>query len=102
VFNAPLQGSGTRAGVDRGFYPAATTLFGAFLAEPRTFGVTLRGRLGFARPEPVEYVPPPAPPPPPPAMQTCPDGSSVAADAACPPPPPPPPPPAPVERGERG
>jgi outer membrane receptor protein involved in Fe transport len=103
VFNAPLQGSGTRAGVDRGFYPAATTLFGAFLAEPRTFGVTLRGKLGFARPEPVEYVAPPAPPPPPPAMQTCPDGSSVAADAACPPPPPPPPPPpAPVERGERG
>jgi outer membrane receptor protein involved in Fe transport len=103
AFNAPLQGSGTRAGVDRGFYPVATNLFGAFLAEPRTFGVTLRGKLGFARPEPVEYVAPPAPPPPPPAMQTCPDGSAVPADATCPPPPPPPPPPpAPVERGERG
>jgi outer membrane receptor protein involved in Fe transport len=98
--NAPLQGSGTQRGVEAGFYPASTSLFIAFLGEPRTFGLTLRGKLGFARevppPPPVEVVPPP---PPLPATQTCADGSVVAADAVCPPPPPPPPP---AERGERG
>ena len=65
AFNAPLQGSGTRAGVERGFYPARRSLFGAFLAEPRTFGVTLarQARLrasGAGR----AYVAPPPPPPP--------------------------------------
>ena len=98
--NAPLQGSGTQRGVEAGFYPASTSLFIAFLGEPRTFGMTLRGKLGFSRPVPP---PPPIaePLPPPPAMQTCADGSMMAVDAVCPPPPPPPPPP-PVERGERG
>jgi outer membrane receptor protein involved in Fe transport len=91
VANAPLQGSGTQRGVEAGFYPASTSLFIAFLGEPRTFGVTLRGKLGFARPAPVPYVAPPPPPPPP-----------VIEQPAPPPPPPPPPPPAPVERGERG
>jgi iron complex outermembrane receptor protein len=89
AFNAPLQGSGTRSGVERGFYPVATTLFGVFLAEPRTFGVTLRGKLGFSRPPPVAYTPPPVPVPVTPIVEE-------------PAPPPPPPPPAPVERGERG
>jgi outer membrane receptor protein involved in Fe transport len=91
AFDAPLQGSGTRRGVEAGFYGAATQLYGAFLGEPRTFGVTLRGKLGFARPAPAPYVAPPAPPPPPPVVEQ-----------PAPPPPPPPPPPAPVERGERG
>jgi outer membrane receptor protein involved in Fe transport len=89
AFDAPLQGSGTTRGVEAGFYPRATQLYGAFLGEPRTYGVTLRGKLGFARPAPPPYVAPPAPPPPP-------------VVEAPPPPPPPPPPPAPVERGERG
>lgn len=88
AFDAPLQGSGTQRGVEQGFYPRSTQLYGAFLGEPRTFGVTLRGKLGWNRPAPEPYVAPPAPPPP-------------AAEPA-PPPPPPPPPPAPVERGERG
>ena len=44
AFNAPLQGSGTQRGVDAGFYPSANSLYIAFLGEPRTFGVTLRGK----------------------------------------------------------
>jgi hypothetical protein len=59
--------------------------------RPRTFGVTLRGKLDFERAAPPPYVPPPPPPPPP-----------VVEQPAPPPPPPPPPPPAPTERGERG
>src|SRR5205085_9141567 len=88
AFDAPLQGSGTTRGVEAGFYARATQLYGAFLGEPRTYGVTLRGKLGFAPPAPPPYVAPPAPPPP--------------VVEAPPPPPPPPPPPAPMERGERG
>ena len=90
-FDAPLQGTGTTRGVEAGFYPVATQLYGAFLGEPRTFGLTLRGKLGLNRAAPVPYTPPPPPPPPP-----------VAEQPAPPPPPPPPPPPAPTERGERG
>jgi len=96
AFDAPIQGSGTARGVESGFYARSTQLYGAFLGEPRTFGATLRGRLGWHRPPPPAYVPPP--PPPPPATQTCPDGSVIAATDTCPPPPPPPPAPAP-ERG---
>ena len=90
-FDAPVQGSGTTRAVEAGFIPAATQLYGAFLGEPRTFGLTLRAKTGFARPAPVQYVPPPAPPPPPPVVEQ-----------PAPPPPPPPPAPAPTERGERG
>ncbi len=43
-FNSPLMGSGTTAQTVRGG-PAATTLFGSFLAEPRTFGVTVRTKF---------------------------------------------------------
>ena len=87
--NAPLQGSGTQRGVESGFYPASTSLYIAFLGEPRTFGLTLRGKLGWSRPAPAPYVAPIAPPlPPPPAVEE-----------AAPPPPPPPPPPAVPERG---
>ena len=45
AFDAPLQGSGTREAVDRGFLARSTQLYGVFLAEPRTFGLTLRGKL---------------------------------------------------------
>jgi iron complex outermembrane receptor protein len=44
-FDAPLQGSGTRRGIQQGFYPAASGLYGAFLAEPRTYGVTVRTKF---------------------------------------------------------
>jgi len=43
-FNSPLLGSGTIAQTVRGG-PNASTLFGSFLAEPRTFGVTVRTRF---------------------------------------------------------
>jgi iron complex outermembrane recepter protein len=92
AFDSPLQGSCSQRGADNGFCSpipnVSTGLFNAYLGEPRMYGVTLRGKLGFARPAPAPYVAPPAPPPP------------VVEQA--PPPPPPPPPPAPVERGERG
>jgi iron complex outermembrane receptor protein len=55
-FDAPLQGQGTTRAVEAGFTPASTQLYGAFLGEPRTFGVTLRGKLGFSRPAPAPYV----------------------------------------------
>ncbi len=90
AFDAPIQGTPgtTTRAVQAGFFPRATQIYGAFLGEPRTFGITLRGKLGFNQPAPPPYVAPPAPPPPPVIEQ--------------PAPPPPPPPPAPTERGERG
>jgi hypothetical protein len=51
AFDAPVQGFGTtggsntRRGVDYGYYPRSNQLFGAFLAEPRTYGLTLRTRF---------------------------------------------------------
>jgi hypothetical protein len=110
AFNSPFQqGGSTQPPFAPGFthapfvdpqYPGGRQLFSMFLAEPRTFGLTLRAKFGGTRAAPA-YVPaPPPPPPPPPATQTCPDGSVIEATATCPvpPPPPPPPPPAP-ERG---
>ena len=105
AFDGPLQGSCTTLGAQAGFCsPVAnrsTQLFGAFLAEPRTYGLTLRAK--FAPPPAVAaepFVAPPPPPPAPPATQTCPDGSVILATDSCPLPPPPPPPPAPEpERG---
>jgi iron complex outermembrane recepter protein len=41
TFDAPLQGSGTRRQTQQ-FGTAANQLYGAFLAEPRTYGVTAR------------------------------------------------------------
>jgi iron complex outermembrane receptor protein len=105
AFDAPLQGSGTTRGVEQGsangFYDRSTQLFGAFLAEPRTYGATLRFKWGPSAPAPT-YAPPPPMPPAPPETQTCPDGSVVLASAICPVPPPPPPPPPPPAAGERG
>ena len=49
AFDMPLQGSCTERGAQAGFCsptPNRTTqLFGAFLGEPRTFGVTVRGKM---------------------------------------------------------
>jgi iron complex outermembrane recepter protein len=41
TFDAPLQGSGTTRQTQQ-FGSATNQLFGAFLAEPRTYGVTAR------------------------------------------------------------
>jgi outer membrane receptor protein involved in Fe transport len=100
AFDAPIQGGCTTRGAVRGFCAAstsvptgtrATQLYGAFLGEPRTFGITLRAKWA-PRPTPPAYSPPPAPPPPPPVVE----------QPAPPAPPPPPPPPPPTEKGERG
>ena len=110
AFNSPFQAGGsTTPPFAPGFtfapfvdpqFPGGRQIFSMFLAEPRTFGLTLRGKLDFARAPAPAYTPPPAPPPPPPATQTCPDGSVILATDTCPAPPPPPPPPPPApERG---
>ena len=96
AFDALLQGQGTQRGVEQGFYPRSNQLFGVFLNEPRTYGLTLRGKFGPSRAPVAAYI---APPPPPPiaATQTCPDGTVIDAAAVCPAPPPPPAP-----AGQRG
>jgi outer membrane receptor protein involved in Fe transport len=43
-FDAPLQGSGT-TGATRAFGTRSTGLFAAFLAEPRTYGITVRTKF---------------------------------------------------------
>ncbi|KTF69828.1 TonB-dependent receptor [Sphingomonas sp. HT-1] len=48
AFNLPFQGAGSRSQVQAFGAPAfatANTLFGSFLAEPRTYGLTLRSRF---------------------------------------------------------
>jgi outer membrane receptor protein involved in Fe transport len=93
AFDAFAQGSCTQRGADLGYCsPVAgrsTQLYAAFLGEPRTFGVTIRGKMDYARPVPVVYTPQAVPLPPPPVVEPAP----VA---------PPPPPPPPVQRGQRG
>ena len=48
-FSSPYQAASTTPGATPGFnqqfYPGGTQIFSAFLAEPRTYGVTLRGRF---------------------------------------------------------
>ncbi|MCL6683691.1 TonB-dependent receptor [Sphingomonas alba] len=108
AFDAPLQGGCTENGALNGFcgvlanYPVTTRsqqLYADFLGEPRTFGLTIKGKLGQPRPRMVEAAPPAPPPPPPAPMQTCADGSVIEASATCPSPPPPPPPAPAPERG---
>jgi len=102
AFNSPFQEGANGPPFTDPAYPGGRQLFSAFLAEPRTYGLTVRGKFSAPRPVPVAYVAPPAPPPPP-AMQTCPDGTMIEAAAMCPPPPaPPPPPPPPMPEPERG
>ncbi len=49
AFDMPLQGSCTERGAQNGFCSPtpnrSTQLFGAFLGEPRTFGLTIRGKM---------------------------------------------------------
>lgn len=45
AFDAPIQGSNSRGLVEQGAATSSTQLFGAFLNEPRTFGVTLKGKF---------------------------------------------------------
>jgi outer membrane receptor protein involved in Fe transport len=49
AFDAPIQGTCTTAGAVNGFCSpvpnVSTALYGTFLGEPRTFGITLRGKL---------------------------------------------------------
>jgi hypothetical protein len=106
AFDATLQGSCTVRGAQAGFCSPlpnrATQLYGTFLAEPRTYGLTVRFKWApgpRSAPEPVVEAAP-TPPPPAPATQTCPDGSVILATDTCPAPPQtPPPPPAAPERG---
>jgi outer membrane receptor protein involved in Fe transport len=100
AFNSPFQAGATSAPFTDPDYPGGRQIFSTFLAEPRTYGLTLRGRFSAPRRIVEDVAPPPPPPPPPPvATQTCPDGTVILASAACPPPPPPPPPPPEPERG---
>jgi hypothetical protein len=99
AFNTPFQAGGsTTPPWAPGFtfapfvdpqFPGSRQLFSQFLAEPRTYGLTLRAKFGPSRAPMPAYVEPPAPPPPPPA----------AVEPAPPPPPPPPPPPSSGQRG---
>ena len=102
AFNSPFQeGSATNPPVFQDpQFPGGRQIFSAFLAEPRTYGLTLRAKWSPTPRMVEEAAPLPPPPPPPPApTQTCPDGSVILATSACPPPPPPPPPPPAPERG---
>ena len=99
AFNTPFQAGGsTTPPWAPGFtfapfidpqFPGSRQLFSQFLAEPRTYGLTLRAKFGPSRAPAPAYVEPPAPPPPPPP----------AVEQPAPPPPPPPPPPPSGQRG---
>ena len=101
AFNTPFQAGGsTTPPWAPGFtfapfvdpqYPGSRQLFSQFLAEPRTYGLTLRAKFGPSRAAMPAYVEPPAAPPPPPPP-------TVEVEPAPPPPPPPPPP----SSGQRG
>jgi len=103
AFNSPFQEGAVGAPFTDPAYPGGRQIFSTFLAEPRTFGVTLRAEWSPRPAAPVSEPapPPPPPPPPPPATQTCPNGAVMLATDTCPAPPPPPPPP-PAPQGERG
>jgi len=101
AFNSPFQEGAASAPFTDPFFPGGRQIFSAFLAEPRTYGLTVRAKLSAPRPAPVVEPAPPPPPPPPVATQTCYDGSVIEATAVCPSPPPPPPPP-PEPAPERG
>ena len=49
AFTSPVQAGSTTPGATPGFpaaqYPGGTQIFSAFLAEPRTYGVTVRGKF---------------------------------------------------------
>jgi len=45
AFNSPFQQGANTATFQDPIYPGGRQLFSQFLAEPRTYGVTLRGRF---------------------------------------------------------
>ena len=45
AFNSPFQEGGTTAGYQDPQYPGGRQIFSQFLAEPRTYGITLRGKF---------------------------------------------------------
>ncbi|MGQ3178734.1 MAG: hypothetical protein ACT6SC_14155, partial [Blastomonas fulva] len=45
AFNSPFQAGGTAAPFVDPQFPGGRQIFSAFLAEPRTYGVTLRTRF---------------------------------------------------------
>ena len=45
AFNTPLQGSGETRAVQGGFQANSSRLYSSFLSEPRTYGVTVRGKF---------------------------------------------------------
>ena len=46
AFNSPFQAGGASAAfTDATNYPGGRQIFSMFLAEPRTYGITLRGRF---------------------------------------------------------
>ena len=99
AFNSPFQEGAVGAPFTDPQFPGGRQIFSAYIAEPRTYGLTLRGRFSAPRRAPEPYIAPPAPPPPPPATQTCPDGSVILASDVCPVIAPPPPPAPMPERG---
>jgi iron complex outermembrane recepter protein len=100
AFNSPFQEGAVGAPFTDPGFPGGRQIFSSYLAEPRTYGLTLRARFAPAPRVVVDEAAPPPPPPPAPATQTCADGSVILATEACPAPPAPPPPPPPApERG---
>ncbi len=45
AFDIPLQGTGSTNGVRQGSIASSSSLYGAFMAEPRTYGVTVRTKF---------------------------------------------------------
>ena len=45
AFDVPLQGSGSTNGVRQGLAASSSQLYGAFLGEPRTYGLTVRRKF---------------------------------------------------------
>ncbi|HMU21928.1 MAG TPA: hypothetical protein PKC48_06540, partial [Sphingorhabdus sp.] len=45
AFNSPFQAGGASAQFADPQYPGGRQLFSHFLAEPRTYGITLRGKF---------------------------------------------------------
>ncbi len=45
AFDMPLQGTGSTNAVRQGMIAGSNTLYGAFMAEPRTYGMTVRTRF---------------------------------------------------------
>ena len=88
AFNSSFQEGGTTPAFTDPDFPGGRQIFSAYLAEPRTYGLTARFRFSPRRAAPV-IAPVELPPPPPPVVQ-----EPVAPEPVAPPPPP--------SGGERG